>query len=257
VIWSEKLGEITVDELGVSLNPASPVPLYHQIADQLRTAIETGRVNRGDYLPSELDLAARWNVSRPTTRRAIQQLVAHGMVVRKRGVGTQVVASHVRRGVLLSSLYDDLARGGRRPTTSVVHLGTVDADDEVARLLEVERHAPVVVIERIRFADGRPLAILHNWLPHDIGEDLTVEALSSAGLYALLRASGVRPMEATQVIEARGATNAEARTLSLDPGAPVLTIQRVMQDEMGRKVELARHAYDARQYSIETTVVAG
>lgn len=251
------MGAITVDELGVSLNPTSPVPLYHQIADQLQKAIETGRVNKGDYLPSELHLTERWSVSRPTTRRAIQQLVDHGMVVRKRGVGTQVVASHVRRGVRLSSLYDDLARSGRLPTTSVVHLGAVDADDEVAQLLEVERGSPVVTIERVRCADGRPLAIMHNWLPYEVGKDLTVEALSNAGLYALMRAGGVRPMEATQVIEARGATPEEAHTFSLEPGAPMLTIQRVMQDETGRKVELGRHVYDARQYSIETTVVAG
>ena len=251
------MGAITIDELGVTINPSSPVPLYHQIADQLQKAIETGQVNKGDYLPSEVDLAERWSVSRPTTCRAIQQLVDHGMVVRKRGVGTQVVASHIRRGVRLSSLYDDLSASGRRPTTAVIHLGVVDADEEVSQLLELERSTPVVTIERIRSADGRPLAVMHNWLPYDIGKDLTVEALSSAGLYALMRASGVRPMEATQVIEARGASAAEARTLALEPGAPMLTIQRVMQDETGRKVELARHAYDARQYSIETTMVEG
>jgi len=246
---------MAIDELGVTLNPTSPVPLYHQIADQLQKAIETGRLNKGDFLPSEVDLAERWSVSRPTARRAIQQLVDHGMLVRKRGVGTQVVASHVRRGVKLSSLYDDLASTGRRPATAVVHLGSDAADEEIAQHLEVPSGTTVTRIERVRYADDRPLAIMHNWLPADIGGSLTAEALASDGLYALMRAAGVRPHEATQVIEARIATPEEAETLRLEPGAPLLTIQRVLQDESGRKVEFARHAYDATQYSIETTVV--
>jgi DNA-binding GntR family transcriptional regulator len=246
---------MAIDELGVTLNPTSPVPLYHQIADQLQKAIETGRLNKGDFLPSEVDLAERWNVSRPTARRAIQQLVDHGMLVRKRGVGTQVVASHVRRGVKLSSLYDDLSSTGRRPATSVVHVGPVDADEEVAQFLEILPGTTVIRIERVRYADDRPLAIMHNWIPFDIGESLTAEALANDGLYALMRAAGVRPLEATQVIEARVATSDEVETLLLPAGSPVLTIQRVLQDESGRKVEFARHAYDATQYSIETTVV--
>ncbi len=192
---------------------------------------------------------------RPTARRAIQQLVDHGMLVRKRGVGTQVVASHVRRGVKLSSLYDDLSSTGRRPATSVVHVGPVDADEEVAQFLEILPGTTVIRIERVRYADDRPLAIMHNWIPYDIGENLTAEALANDGLYALMRAAGVRPLEATQVIEARVATSDEVETLLLPAGSPVLTIQRVLQDESGRKVEFARHAYDATQYSIETTVV--
>ncbi len=246
---------MAIDELGVTLNPTSPVPLYHQISDQLQKAIETGRLNKGDFLPSEVDLAERWSVSRPTARRAIQQLVDHGMLVRKRGVGTQVVASHVRRGVRLSSLYDDLASTGRRPATTVVHLGSDAADEEIAQHLEIPAGTTVTRIERVRYADDRALAIMHNWLPADIGDNLTAEALASDGLYALMRAAGVRPHEATQMIEARIATPGEAETLRLEPGAPLLTIQRVLQDESGRKVEFARHAYDATQYSIETTVV--
>ena len=251
------MAAMAIDELGVTLNPTSPVPLYHQIADQLQTAIETGRLNKGDFLPSEVDLAERWSVSRPTARRAIQQLVDRGMLVRKRGVGTQVVASHVRRGVKLSSLYDDLASAGRRPTTTVIHLGTVEADDELATHLELPPGTVVTTIERVRYADDRPLAIMHNWVPHDIGEALTEERLADDGLYSLMRASGVRPLEATQVIESRVATDQEAEALNLEPGAPLLTIQRVLRDESGRKVEFARHAYDATQYSIETTVVEG
>ena len=80
-------------DLAMELDPDSPVPLYHQIADGLKAQIEGGSLTRGEYLPSELVLADAWRVSRPTARRALQELVASGMVVRRRGVGTQVVAS--------------------------------------------------------------------------------------------------------------------------------------------------------------------
>lgn len=246
-----------MDQMAMTLSPTSPVPLYHQIADQLRQTIEAGKLTKGDFLPSEIELAERWRVSRPTARRAIQQLVDQGMLVRKRGVGTQVVASHVRRGIKLSSLYDDLASSGRSPTTSVITLEQIASDEETARLLEIPVATPVVYLERIRYADGQPLAIMHNWLTTAVGETLSADALERDGLYSLLRTAGVRPREAQQLIEARAAGAEDATTLGLEPGAPLLIVQRVLQDDLGRKVELARHAYDARQYTIEMTLVEG
>jgi GntR family transcriptional regulator len=248
---------MTIEELGVTLTPASPIPLYHQIADQLQKAIETGRLTKGDFLPSEIDLAERWSVSRPTARRAIQQLVDHGMLVRRRGVGTQVIASHVQRGMRLSSLYDDLEGSGRHPTTKVLRLERAVADGLVARELAISVGDEVYELDRIRYADSRPLALMHNWVPADLGQQLTVERLETGGLYAQLRVAGVRPMVARQVIEAKAANDEEALLLGLSVGAPVLVSRRVLQDDSGRHVEYASHSFDATQYSIEMTVVEG
>lgn len=242
-------------DVAVTLNRISPVPLYHQLAHQLKDAVEHGALPKGTFLDNELDLADRWQVSRPTVRRAIQELVDDGLLVRRRGVGTQVVNDQVRRPFTLSSLYDDLVASGRTPVTEVLTLDRCPAPADVADELALARRAEVVHIVRLRSAGRRRLAVMRNWVIVDAADDLTADDLTGCGLYSLIRARGVRPHYATQRLGARAATPDEAELLGIDPGAPVLTMRRVMQDVTGRPVEVGDHAYDAAHYSVEMAVV--
>ena len=242
-------------EIIVNLDRSSPIPLYHQLVKELEATIARGDISKGDFLENELDLADSWRVSRPTVRRAIQELVDAGVLVRRRGVGTQVVNAQFRRPVKLTSLYDDLNAQGRAPRTVIVTHKRVKADKEVAKALSVVRGAEVILIERHRFAGRNPIAIMRNYLIVEAAGDITSEQLAKSGLYELLRARGVRPRIATQVIGARVASADEAAVLGLSVGAPLLTMRRIMQDDLGRTVELGIHAYDAANYSVETTVV--
>lgn len=242
-------------DLEIVLNRVSPVPLYHQLARQLVAAIEGGVLPKGAFLDNELDLADRWQVSRPTVRRAIQDLVDAGMLVRRRGVGTQVVNDQVRRPFKLTSLFDDLAAIGREPVTAVLTIEAIPADDEIAETLEIAAGTPVVHIERTRSVGGQPLAILRNWLIGDVAAALTADDLRGRGLYALLRDRGVRPHSAVQRLGAVAASAEEADLLGLEVGAPLVTMRRVMQDDGGRVVELGDHRYDAAHYSVELNVI--
>jgi DNA-binding GntR family transcriptional regulator len=244
-----------VTTLDVTLNRISPVPLYHQLSRQLVEAIETGRLPKGSFLDNELELARRWQVSRPTVRRAIQDLVDSGMLVRRRGVGTQVVSDQVRRPFKLSSLYDDLVATGRQPTTRVIALERVKADKQVCKALTVAADSDVVHIERLRSIGAQPLAILRNWLIVEAAASITEEQLSRRGLYDLLRERGVRPHSAVQRLGAMAASAADAALLGVSTGAPLMTMRRVMHDVTGRVVELGDHRYDAAQYSVELNVI--
>jgi DNA-binding GntR family transcriptional regulator len=244
-----------VPELEIVLNRVSPVPLYHQLARQLVAAIEGGLLPKGSFLDNELDLADRWQVSRPTVRRAIQDLVDAGMLVRRRGVGTQVVNDQVRRPFKLTSLFDDLAAIGREPATAVLTLDTVAADDDVADALEIATGTAVVRIVRVRSVGRQPLAIMRNWLVADVAGAITVAELTARGLYSLLRERGVRPHSATQRLGAVAASADDATMLDIDIGAPLVTMRRVMQDDSGRCVELGDHRYDAAHYSVELNVL--
>jgi DNA-binding GntR family transcriptional regulator len=244
-----------VVDLALQIDRSSPVPLYYQLAQQLEQAITDGRLAAGDRLENEVDLAERFGLSRPTVRQAIQELVRKGMLVRKRGVGTQVVRGHAfTRPVALSSLYDDLARTGRRPRTDILANGLVPADRRVAEALGVAEGSEVVRIERLRWADEDPLALMCNWLPPGLSSYPT-EELASHGLYELLRRSGVHMRIATQRIGARAASAAEARLLHERKGAPLLTMERTAYDDSGRVVEFGSHAYRAQTYSFEVTLV--
>ncbi|GIE94942.1 GntR family transcriptional regulator [Paractinoplanes rishiriensis] len=240
----------------VEVDRTSPVPLYYQVATRLQELIEKGEIGVGARIENEVDLAERLGVSRPTTRRAIQYLVERGMLVRKRGVGTQVVHPKVRRPVELSSLYDDLVAGDKEPRTEVLELTVVPASAEIAAALELPPGTEVTWIERLRYAGGEPLALMHNAIPLDVLR-LRREDLAERGLYELLRRAGHIPRIATQLIGARSANAAEARTLGEKRGASLLTMTRTAWDAGGRALEYGSHLYRASRYSFELNLSAG
>ncbi|MEU4010108.1 GntR family transcriptional regulator [Streptomyces pseudogriseolus] len=237
-------------QLELSVDRGSPVPLYFQLAQQLESAIEHGTLTPGTLLGNEIELAGRLGLSRPTVRQAIQSLVDKGLLVRRRGVGTQVVHSKVKRPLELSSLYDDLESAGQRPTTTVLVNTVVAASAEVAAALGVAEGGEVHRLERLRAAHGEPIAYLCNYLPAGL-LDLDSGQLEATGLYRLMRAAGITLHSARQTIGARAATPVEAERLHEQPGAPLLTMQRVTFDDTGRAVEYGTHTYRPSRYSFE------
>jgi GntR family transcriptional regulator len=236
------------------LDRTSPVPLYHQLASQLEATIDDGRLSPGDQIENEIALADRLGLSRPTVRRAIQDLVAKGLLVRQRGVGTQVANRMVHRRVELTSLHDDLARAGRSPRTEVLSFEPEVQDARACRALGLDPGTPLLFVERLRFAGREPLALMHNWLPPRFA-GITGEELQSQGLYTLLRARGGHPAVARQQIGARPATVREARLLETRRSAPLLTMTRSAFDATGGALEFGDHSYRSDSYSIEVMVV--
>jgi DNA-binding GntR family transcriptional regulator len=233
-----------------SIDRTSPVPLYFQLSQQLEAAIEQGELVPGTLLVNEIDLAGRLGLSRPTVRQAIQTLVDKGLLVRRRGVGTQVVHSQVRRPLELSSLYDDLAAAGRHPATRVLDVTAVPAPPDAAAALGVAEGTEVHRIERLRLSHGDPLAVLRNYLPAARRPPSRTD-LEATGLYRLMRAAGTTLHSAHQSIGARTATPAEADLLAEPPGAPLLSMHRTAFDDAGRPVEYGTHLYRASRYTFE------
>jgi DNA-binding GntR family transcriptional regulator len=245
-----------VNTVNVTVDRTSRTPLHVQLAEQLEAAIMGGQLPVGTRLSNEVDLAVTYGLSRPTVRQAIARLVDQGLLVRKRGVGTQVVgtAAQVRRTLELTSLYDDLAAKNRRPETEVLRFGTIGATSEVAAALQCEPGDRVLRVERLRRADGEPLALMRNWLPPEV-LDTDPATLNARGLYELLRAAGVRLKVAHQTISAKPATVDQARLLSEQPGAPLLATTRITYADHGRAVEYGSHLFRASRYSFEHTLV--
>lgn len=240
--------------LNAAVDRRSPVPLYFQVAQQIEGMIDRGELLPGARLENEIVLADQMGLSRPTMRQAIQYLVDKGLLVRKRGVGTQVVHGQVKRTVELSSLYDDLRRANQHPVTNVISAAVVPAPDDIAVALHQPPGAEVVQLERLRYANDEPLAILHNWLPAGLA-DLTPARLEKHGLYELLRAAGVTLRVASQRIGARAATSRESTLLTERRGAPLLTMIRTTYDDSGRAVEYGSHVYRPALYSFEMALV--
>ncbi|MGW6898903.1 GntR family transcriptional regulator [Streptomyces sp. NBC_01727] len=236
--------------LGLGVDRSSPVPLYYQLSQQLEAAIEQGRLAPGSLLGNEIELAARLGLSRPTVRQAIQSLVDKGLMVRRRGVGTQVVHSQVKRSLELSSLYDDLEAAGQRPATRVLCNRIEPATARIAAALGVPEGADVHLVERLRSAHDEPMALLRNHVPAGL-VDLGTERLEATGLYRIMRAAGITLHSARQNVGARLATAEEAAQLAEPEGAPLLTMERTTYDDTGRAVEFASHVYRASRYAFD------
>lgn len=243
---------ITPFQPNIAIDRTSDVPLYSQIAEALAALILDGTLAPGTRIEDEVSMARRLEVSRPTTRQALQRLVDRGLISRRRGAGTVVTSPHVRRPMELSSLLADLTKSGHAVSTSITEYSMHPADEEEAEHLGVEPGTSVTRIRRVRCADGEPIALMENLLPAAIAP--SHEELEQDGLYNLLRAQGVVPATATQSIGARNATPAEAGALEEKRRAALLTVTRTAYDSSGAVIEYGTHVYRASRYSFETTL---
>ncbi len=240
--------------LDLVIDRRSPIPLYYQLASQIEQAIADGSLAPGERIDTEVEIAKRFGLSRPTVRQAIAELVNKGLLVRRRGVGTQVVHAQVHRQVELTSLHDDLTKAGRGPSTTVLSFGVEKADSAIATTLGLAPADHVYHFERLRYGGAEPLAIMRNWVPVQVAE-LDETTLGERGLYDLLRGQGVRIAIAHQRIGAASATAAQGKLLGIGVHAPLLTLERTAFDDSGRAVEFSRTSYRADSYSFETTLV--
>lgn len=241
----------------------SPLPLYHQIAQRLESAIRTGKVSLDDGLGNEIRMAARFGVSRATMRRAIRELVDKGMLVRKRGAGTFVVhpttptptpGARITRELALSSLFDDLTEQGHQPRTVVLTHERIRPPQTVVASLNLPAGRLTLHLLRVRYAGRQPLAILENYLPADIAVFDAFDP-STTGLYQALRGQGISLRVAKQRIGARNGTDEECRLLNEPPDSPLLTMDRVTHDSVGRVVEVGTHLYRAGLHEYTMTLV--
>ncbi len=230
------------DEVFLDLDRNGPVPLYFQVSSRLEDAIRSGRIPAGARLENEIAIGERLGLSRPTVRRAIQELVDKGLLVRRRGIGTQVVQSTVSRPVELTSLYEDLRSSHHEPSTRVLLHAVEPASEEIAAHLRVPVGSMILHLRRLRSTDGTPVALLENYLPGEF-TDITEEQLAETGLYQVLRSRGVAIRVANQSIGARRAAQEEAELLDIARGGPVLAMERVAFDNSGSVIEYGHHNY--------------
>ncbi|MGO4333188.1 GntR family transcriptional regulator [Cupriavidus sp. 2TAF22] len=221
-------------------------PLYQQIKALITQSLQSGEWKPGDMIPSEMDLAARYKVSQGTVRKAIDELAAENLVARRQGKGT-FVTTHHEDGVKFRFLR--LVPDEGEPhygASQVLECKRLRAPAEIARLLDIRTGDSVVQIRRVLFFSGEATVLDEIWLLGTNFKGLTAEKLTEwkGPMYALFEAEfGTRMIRASEKIRAVSADAATAALLSVEAGAPLLSVERVSFTYGDRPVEVRRGLY--------------
>jgi GntR family transcriptional regulator len=217
------------------------VPKYYRVKNEILALMAD--LPPGSAVPTERELAERFETSRTTVRQAIAELVVDGRLERTQGRGTFVAQPKLMQVRQLTSFSQDLQSQGQRPGSVVLQITELPADDEVSAHLEVAPGTPIHRVERLRTAADEPIA-------HEIAHlrgplpDLANQLALRGSLYRTLHeAFGIELASVQDVVETTLADPVEASLLGVDTGLPMLLVHRTGRDDRGRPVEWTRSVF--------------
>lgn len=228
-----------------AVNPNQPSPLYAQLRDTIRKAIDTGRLQPRATLPPEREISSRMDISRITVRKAIADLVEEGLLVRQQGSGTYVASRVEKQFFQLSSFSEDMAARGFTVRNEWLRKdsGTITPDE--ALTFGLSPGSRVFRLQRVRYGDEIPMAVEYATIA---GFALKSEDEIDRSLYAALEAAGNRPVRALQRMRAVMFEGEQAELLRVTERAPALFIERRGFNQAGRMVELTKSWYCGESY---------
>jgi GntR family transcriptional regulator len=249
---STELPDATIDR-------ASPVPFYFQLAEMLEEEIVTGRWDPGTRVPSETELGARYGLSRTTIRQALARLEQEGLVTREKGRGTFVASSRPRSWLIQSTegfFHDEFLRAGRLVTSRVLRLERVVLPRWASDALALPAGADGVVVERVRSVDGLVALYVINCLP-DFAADAALGLNPNESLYQRLAdEGGISAVGGNRSLEAVTAGPKLAELLEIEAGASLAYIESVTWDENDRPIDCYRAWLRTDRMRLEIKVTA-
>ncbi|MFC4597568.1 GntR family transcriptional regulator [Cohnella hongkongensis] len=233
------------------LDPSHSLPLYHQLIHILKSKIAGGEWPVGSLIPTETELIRTYGVSRTTVREAVLSLANEGLLVKRRGKGTMVTSAKVEERLgNLTGFAEELLERGMRHSAKLISAQFKPSRFYELSKLELPDLALVFIVDRVRFAEGEPIAFERSCWPEAIGKLLAGEDLNKIAFYSVLEEKhGVVLKEASETIHAVNATSYEAELLGVSPGAALLERRRVSRDADGRSVEYTKTKYRSDRYA--------
>jgi GntR family transcriptional regulator len=236
-----------------------PTPLYHRIYVVLREQILDRKFDPEQPMPSEVELAKSYNVSRVTLRKTMERLEREGLILRQRGRGTFAVppASQTAVQADISGLVENLLAMGLSTQVKVLEFEYTPTPLEAATDMGVEPGTIAQRAVRLRSLKDRPFSYAETFVREDIGRTFTAEDMARTPLLRLFEMAGVEIAGAKQKVTARTADYMVAELLGVEVGSALLCINRVVRDKNGSAVERIRALYRPDVYEFELNLTLG
>jgi len=240
-----------VPDAGRAASGAAYSPLYQQIKALLLQSLDLGEWKPGEAIPSEVDLATRFQVSQGTVRKAIDELAAENLLLRRQGKGTFVATHHEARvRFRFLRLAPDV--GGPVPSSSqILGCQRVRSPADIAALLRIRTGDMIINLRRLLSFEQVPTILDDIWLPGSAFKDLTADSLArnKGPLYALFESEyGISMVRADEKIKAVSATPEQSELLRVASSAPLLYVERVSFTYGDRPMEVRRGLYVTESY---------
>jgi GntR family transcriptional regulator len=236
------------------INKSIPIPLYYQLKQILSEYIRGKNV--GSNIPTEEELCRRYNISRPTVRQAISELVVEGYLHRKKGKGTYISQPKIHQNfmAILESFNAEMIQKGLTPGTKVLSTNMIRATTFVRQALNLRENGDVIHLERLRSVNGEPLVIVDTYLPPNKLDGILENNFEEESLYTIIEKNyGYIIEKATRTLEPRVAGEYEAKMLKIRKGDPIQYIETVtyLKNEVPIEFSIAKYRGELSRFSFE------
>ena len=222
---------------------------YSQIADYYSRLINENKLQNGEKMPTEEQICNLFQVSRITVRQAMAELAQAGYIERVQGKGSFVRIQKTDMQLNhLQGFSEEMKAKGKQASSRLILLERIGCDKKIAKRLQLAEGTPVVSIQRLRLADGEPVAVEHVFIPFHLCPQL-LQWDGSGSLYYQLNENGLQVHRATQDISAGFSPRAVCDLLSIKQTMPTLQIERVTYLESGTPMEYVQSAYRSDRYT--------
>lgn len=241
-----------------TINKNTPIPLYFQLKSIILKYIHEGKLKPGDAIPTEMELAQIFDISRTTIRQAITELVMEGYLTRIKSKGTFVQKPRIRQEYIRSvhASHEHIRQQNMVPRTKILELYETKADDEIAEELKIAPGTPVIKMMRLRFANEDPILYTENYLSM-LAKDILNVDMEKCGLFEFLdRKNETRITKSVRTLSAVAANEEDARLLNMQVGEPIQLSKSISynQDNIPIEYAIVRFRGDRNIFTVELKI---
>jgi GntR family transcriptional regulator len=234
----------------------SNIPYYVQLVNLLKSQIAQKTWLPGDKIPGEPELCKEYGISRTVVRQALDELEHANLIIRRKGKGTFIALPKISESLAqkLTGFYHDMVARGFKPETQILRHKVVEANEKVARYLEIPIGTRIVDIKRLRSINEVPVQLVTSYLPYQLCPKLADVDLTNRSLYDFLEQEcGLFIARGRRFIEAVAANEVDAKLLQVERGAPMVQLESISYLDNGTPVEYyhALHRGDRSRFEIE------